>query len=97
MTLEQHKGWFHFDPKDPIYAEHFPGHAVVPGSLIIQAFLKTVKQMGFTVTSLARFRFKSFISPGPYPFELEITPGTIRCCLRHEGQTVAEGKVHHDG
>ncbi|MBU4420644.1 MAG: hypothetical protein KKH84_06520, partial [Proteobacteria bacterium] len=41
------KGTFYFDPSDRIYAEHFPGNPVVPGSLIIHAFLKALKEEEF--------------------------------------------------
>ena len=36
---EVKEGIFHFDPDDPIYRDHFPGYPVVPGSLVVQAFL----------------------------------------------------------
>ncbi|MGD9209625.1 MAG: hypothetical protein PVI90_02565 [Desulfobacteraceae bacterium] len=97
MTFGRHQGWFHFDPKDSIYNDHFPGHAVVPGSLVIWAFLNTVGQKGFFASSIDRFRFKSFISPGTYPFELEVSPSIIRCYLRHQQQNVVTGKVYYDG
>ncbi len=33
------EGVFHFDHGDGIYRDHFPGYPVVPGSVVIQAFL----------------------------------------------------------
>ena len=32
--LKRYSGTFVFDPRDPVFDEHFPGNPVVPGSLI---------------------------------------------------------------
>ena len=77
------KGTFYFDPSDKIYADHFPGKPVVPGSLIIYAFLKALKEEGFNKTqyTIEDFRFKEFVSPGEYPFKIEIDQDKIKCRL----------------
>ncbi len=36
-------GLFFFDPLDKIYKDHFPGTPVVPGSIIISAFVEILK------------------------------------------------------
>ncbi len=73
------KGTFYFDPSDRIYAEHFPGNPVVPGSLIIHAFLKALKKDGINI--IENFRFKEFISPGEYNFDIEICKDQMKCRL----------------
>jgi 3-hydroxyacyl-[acyl-carrier-protein] dehydratase len=77
------KGTFYFDPSDRIYAEHFPGHPVVPGSLIIRAFLKALKEDGINeeIYVIENFRFKEFISPGEYHFDIEICKDQMKCGL----------------
>lgn len=91
--LGRHIGRLYFDPDDPIYADHFPGAPVVPGTLIIDAFLTRVGQMGIAATGLKRFRFKAFARPGVYVYELEITEGAIQCRLLHEGRETAVGTI----
>jgi 3-hydroxyacyl-[acyl-carrier-protein] dehydratase len=87
------KGTFYFDPKDRIYEDHFPGRAVVPGSLIVQAFLEAGKAAGFgnQVAGLENFRFKEFVAPGEYAFSIEDRDRGWQCRLYHEGRTVASG------
>ncbi len=76
------KGIFYFDPSDRIYAEHFPGKSVVPGSLIIHAFLKALKEEGCSKRYIIKnFRFKEFISPGEYNFDIEICKKQMKCRL----------------
>lgn len=77
------KGTFYFDPSDRIYAEHFPGNPVVPGSLIIHAFLKALKEDGMNeeIQIIENFRFKEFISPGEYNFDIEICKDQMKCRL----------------
>jgi len=77
------KGTFYFDPSDRIYADHFPGNPVVPGSLIIHAFLKALKENGVNkeYQTIENFRFKEFVSPGEYTFDIEILQDQIKCTL----------------
>jgi 3-hydroxyacyl-[acyl-carrier-protein] dehydratase len=87
------KGTFYFDPEDRIYEDHFPGRAVVPGSLLVHAFLEAGKAAGFSsrVAGVENFRFKEFIAPGEYPFSIEERKQGWQCRLYHEGRTVASG------
>ncbi len=91
MTRE---GTFYFDPTDRIYADHFPGRAVVPGSLIVHAFrgeaLKTGKLAGARFRA-EDFRFLTFLTPGEYPFRMENEAGRLRCRLYQAGKIVASG------
>ncbi|MFZ2633454.1 MAG: hypothetical protein WA081_00445 [Desulfosalsimonadaceae bacterium] len=72
IMLIIHYGIFEFDPKDPIFRDHFPGHPIVPGTLIIAAFLKVLQkcgQCGQTVT-LSNFRFIKWVTPGTYRYRI---------------------------
>jgi 3-hydroxyacyl-[acyl-carrier-protein] dehydratase len=93
------KGTFYFDPEDRIYRDHFPGRAVVPGSLIVQAFLEAGKPAGFTSEGggIKNFRFKEFVSPGEYAFLIEDIDKGWQCRLYHEGRTVAAGLLLRTG
>lgn len=96
-ALDQMKrGYFHFDAEDPIYRDHFPGHPVVPGSLIIHAFLETIGRFmddGMPRTA-TRFRFKRFIAPGQYAFRIQPRPdGRMDCLLMDNDETVVTGAL----
>lgn len=96
MIPIRHTGWFHFDPEDPIYRDHFPGRPVVPGTLITAAFLKAVEHLGLKALALRRFRFKAFVPPGTYIYELVIAEDTIRCVLMQENREMATGKIRYE-
>lgn len=77
------KGKFFFDPSDRIYTDHFPGNPVVPGSVIVNAFLEAGKEAGFcdgpyTITD---FRFRGFVTPGEHAFDILFNSGQLRCRL----------------
>ena len=87
-------GTFYFDPDDCIYADHFPGRPVVPGSLIIHAFLEEAKKCGELVGSrcqVEKFGFKEFVAPGAYLFSIETGAESLICKLYHEGRTIVAG------
>ncbi len=71
-------GVFYFDPDDTIYKDHFPGRPIVPGSLIVHAFLKAALrdiETGGVGTEkktcqVENFKFKRFVVPGIYPYSL---------------------------
>jgi len=94
-ALDQIKtGTFYFDPEDPIYRDHFPGNPVVPGSLIIHAFMETMDRSkgADTGCTATRFRFKQFIPPGRYAFRLKPRPdGRTDCLLFDRDETVVTG------
>lgn len=90
-------GEIFFDPQDGIYADHFPGHPVVPGSLIIEAFIRVVgpalKECGKR-WSVENFRFRHFISPGRYVFRASGNAGgPMRCVLYDGSRVVATGII----
>jgi len=80
-------GIFYFDPADPIYADHFPGCPVVPGSVIISAFLKAGRTVGPDIrpAGIQGFKFRTFLPPGEYPFRLEIQGDRLQCRLWKPG------------
>lgn len=87
-------GYFHFDPEDPIYRDHFPGHPVVPGSLIIHAFIEAIDRcMKAEMPHVAtRFRFRRFISPGRYAFRIQRrSDGRMACQLFDKDEPVVTG------
>ena len=87
------KGTFYFDPEDRIYEDHFPGRAVVPGSLIVQAFLEAGKAVGSSSAGggVENFRFKEFVAPGAYAFSIENMEKGWQCRLYHQGITMVSG------
>ncbi len=80
-------GVFYFDPADPIYADHFPGCPVVPGSLIISAFLKAVQAAGAGIRpgGIRDFKFRTFLPPGEYEFRMENRGNHLQCRLFQPG------------
>jgi 3-hydroxyacyl-[acyl-carrier-protein] dehydratase len=92
---ERREGVFFFDPQDPIYAHHFPGRPVVPASLIVCAFMIAGRGLkdGPPVCSIENFRFRRFLSPGEYGYQIEVTGGRLRCTLREGTSIVATGTL----
>jgi 3-hydroxyacyl-[acyl-carrier-protein] dehydratase len=93
---KRYSGTFVFDSRDPVFAEHFPGQPVVPGSLIVQAFFQAVQafDIGGAYRRVERFRFKRFIQPGQYTFLLDQTQdGCLNCTLKAGRATVATGRL----
>lgn len=93
--IETKQGIFQFDPNDPIYADHFPGRPVVPGSLIVSAFTQALEKSGHVLKTikLDQFRFRRFIGPGSYHFSLVPLDSGIKCILYDNHKTVAEGVI----
>ena len=94
------RGTFYFDPNDPIYADHFPGNPVVPGSLIIQGFLSAAGQLlnESAELTLKGFRFKKFIPPGGYDYEIQNTADidqrpVLKCALFYNRRKVVTGVI----
>jgi 3-hydroxyacyl-[acyl-carrier-protein] dehydratase len=89
-----HEGHFEFDPEDPIYADHFPGNPVVPGSLIIEAFMTAAgpAMAKWRRCLVENFRFKRFIAPGRYAFRIQSEAGgRVQCTLYDSGNAVVTG------
>ena len=76
-------GTFYFDPDDRIYEDHFPGNPVVPGSVIVNAFLRAGKESGLWEGKyiIEDFRFKGFVSPGEHAYRIEFQTEQMKCRL----------------
>ena len=76
-------GTFYFDPADWIYEGHFPENPVVPGSVIVNAFLQAGKESGFWEGKyiVEDFRFKGFVSPGEHAYRIEFQTEQMKCRL----------------
>ncbi len=88
-------GIFFFDPSDAIYKDHFPGNPVVPGSLIISAFVDVLKNKKDIKKSysIRNFRFKSFIAPGEYQYEIHCGRAASKCRLFKNDAVAVTGEV----
>lgn len=83
------RGMLHFEPTHPLFADHFPGAPVVPGTLIIRAFqeLAGAHMPDWCVVGIRRFRFRRFVAPGNHEWTMEHSenPATgehvLRCTL----------------
>lgn len=87
------EGVFFFHPNDGIYGEHFPGYPVVPGSLIVHAFLKVWEQAGFSgdAITIENFTFREFLLPGHYPFRIELRKDRLHCLISREDKKMVTG------
>ena len=93
------KGVFVFNPGDRIYKDHFPGYAVVPGSLIIHAFVTMAKDAGLLNSEsnggfqVEGFRFMKFIHPGTYAYIVKIQKNCLICRLFEKENIIASGNI----
>ncbi len=90
MTIS---GEISFDPADRIYAEHFPGRPVVPGSLIMQGFINLAREAGFSPRALRRWRFVRFVEPGSYRYLIEASENRLSCQLLAEDEVLTTGVI----
>lgn len=98
QTPDPYTGTFFFDPDDPIYREHYPGRAVVPGSLIVQAFILAARNhtQSQAYRRVHRFRFKRFVHPGHYVYALSPTEDGCLICTLSDGSTpLATGMLYN--
>ncbi len=83
-----------FDPEDGIYTDHFPGNPVVPGTLIIKAFLQAAERLEIKrPSSVENVRFLKFIPPGEYRFRVKHLDDRVACELFDRDNTLATGTV----
>ncbi len=77
------KGTFNFDPTDMVYNDHFPGNSVVPGSVIVNAFLDAGKDSGVCDEkyTIENFRFRGFVIPGVHAFSIQNVADQMKCQL----------------
>ena len=77
------EGVFYFSPDDGIYWDHFPGYPVVPGSLIVQAFLQAAEEAGMQekCRAVRNFRFREFLTPGHHSFRMERKENGLNCLI----------------
>ena len=86
---EVKEGIIHFDPDDPIYRDHFPGYPVVPGSLVVQAFLDLAGGAG----GIEQFSFRSFLVPGAYRYRMIRVQNGWKCLLLQGEKTMVNGRL----
>jgi len=108
MTLgESATGWVNYDPDLPLFQDHFPGFAVVPGVLIMESLAQlSGKLIGYTVrkergdwpfpilSMMEKVKFRRFVHPGT-----EIELGCKMISLRDEMAAMSvrarvDGRVH---
>ena len=89
------KGEFFFDPSDRIYTDHFPEKPVVPGSVIVNAFLEAAKEAGFYngPFTIKDFRFRGFVAPGEHAFNIQFNSGQLKCRLFQSSSDASETLV----
>lgn len=87
------EGMFYFHPDDGIYGDHFPGYPVVPGSLIVHAFLRAAEEAGVSedCVTLKNFRFREFLTPGHYPFRIECLENRVHCLIYNGTRKLVTG------
>ena len=88
-------GVFFFDPADKIYNEHFKGNPVVPGSIIINAFVDILKKHKTDLADykVENFRFKKFISPGEYEFNITFDSPDYFCRIIMNDKVAVSGVI----
>lgn len=84
------EGKFFFDPNDKIYNEHFPGNPVVPGTLIIDAFVRVICEKNLLVEN---FTFRNFLKPGVCSYTIETVSEGFRCRVFDDEKTFAKGLI----
>lgn len=90
------EGRVRFDGAHPLFADHFPGAPVVPGTLVARFFCAACAALApeQRVTGLKRFRFRHFVAPGEYAWSIRLEEGAARCALRDaEGTLLASGRL----
>lgn len=80
----------------PLFRTHFPGLPRVPGSCILQVFMNMLAEdMGYNCeVEVRRFRFRHFLDPGTYVFELEpLGQGSYACRVLDKDFLACEGML----
>lgn len=89
------EGEFYFHPDDGIYRDHFPGYPVVPGSLIVHAFLRAAQEAGISggCVTLENIRFRGFLTPGRYSFHMECMEDRLNCRIYRGDKILVTGTI----
>ncbi|WP_408607037.1 hypothetical protein [Desulfocicer vacuolatum] len=68
---------------------------MVPGSLIIHAFLQIYGELMLpeNPVQVENFRFRHFVSPGEYQYEMAKNDNVIRCRLFDKSLTLVTGNL----
>jgi 3-hydroxyacyl-[acyl-carrier-protein] dehydratase len=92
------QGTFYFDTNDPVFQVHFPSFSVVPGSLIIHAFLKAITQNATLPRNITikSFKFIHFAKPGNATYEIKISKTQTQCYLFQNKKIIAKGLIKHE-
>jgi 3-hydroxymyristoyl/3-hydroxydecanoyl-(acyl carrier protein) dehydratase len=97
---------FFFAPSDPLFLDHFPGHAVIPGSLLLGCFERAVRGHrdfnaggNLKLKICTNARFLNFGRPGW--IDVEIARGEERqgevvfsCLAMQEGERLCTARMH---
>lgn len=89
-----YEGVFHFDPADGIYRVHFPMHPVVPGSVIVHAFIEAAGSLlRIQEYTVEQFGFRKFVAPGEYHFSIQLLENRLQCALYQGDKTLVTGTL----
>ena len=95
--VESIEGTFLFCPDDPIYETHFPQCPVVPGSLMVHAFLQALREIGIPCEGLQveNFSFREFLPPGECSFSIVSRERGLECRITKDGKKIAAGTLRY--
>ncbi len=90
----------HVPNKSPVFEGHFPGHALVPGVLLIETMAQA---SGYLILALNEFSSMPFLASVKEAKLRSFVPPdadlVVKAALEHEGSGYAMTKahIHHDG
>lgn len=95
QTTQGHTVAVHFAPGHPLFADHFPGAPVVPGSCLLDALGRVVAHhYGCPAPVCARnVRFRRFVPPGTHTCVVEPLPDGYRCTILVDGIPAMSGTL----
>jgi len=95
--VESIEGRFLFYPDDPIYKTHFPQCPVVPGSIMVHAFLQALRESGIPCEGLRveNFSFREFLPPGECAFSIVRCERGLECRITKDGKKIASGTLRY--